>query len=722
MPSSEAASTDRGEWASMLSMAGMFVGTILLGLVIRPFYDANQLQAFGESGSTQVRYVMLELLMIFIFTAAILFLVRMGAQWVIKYGVMGILALALMYTTVPLAHVLLVDDPGVLPFASEEQTRPEGHIVGDFGPDHAVFVEAEYNDGNWTNIITSVQSDDWANGTTSWTATHPHSPSDDTALNGDLVRATHHPVEDGEMTLFNGAYVWSINDDGSQNNGFSCFELRPGPEEPFDLEPFELVGCAAAVMTADDLYIIDAGEVLWRYVAVEEAGVVAYRQQAAWQLPDDLNLNQGFVHSELLGPDHWMVVSETYAAVIELQDTSTGFDDQNNPRSVAELTVSVDRSADDANNFTTAHVSASPWHNIGEAPGERLLWLGDEAGAVQAWTWNTTWTAGDAAPKEEGRLRLDDVGGAVKDIVVSDVDDSGDVELWVLTEETLSMYIDASLIQLLVIEDVAESTHVAVIGGDDWRVALVEEGAIGTGVFTSDMFLRGDIVFDGLATIVGLAVGVVMMVLLIVHSEWYVVNTVGVLVGAGVITMLGVTFVPPLVIVFMIAAAVYDAWAVYRSRHMLELADTMIGLRLPILLVAPQKRDYSFIEDSEGYGEGQFSEERPEPAPKAARPAESSSTASTGGRDAMFMGLGDVIFPGMLVLSAVQYIGGAEGLLVGLTTLIGGLAGYAFLMRAVSTGRAQAGLPLLNGGSILGYVIGGLLFVGSGLFAFGVSL
>ena len=715
MPSSEATSTDRGEWASMLGMAGMFVGTILLGLVIRPFYDANQLQAFGESGSTQVRYVMLELLMIFIFTAAILFLVRMGAQWVIKYGVMGILALALMYTTVPLAHVLLVDDPGVAPFASEDESRPEGHIVGDFGPDHAVFVEVEYNDGNWTNIITSVQSDDWANGTTSWTATHPHAPSDDTALNGDLVRATQHPVGDGKMTLVNGAYVWSINDDGSQNNGFSCFENTPDG-------PMEIVGCAAAVMSGDDLYIVDGVEVLWRYVAVEEAGVIAYRQQAAWQLPDDLNLNRGFVHSELLGPDHWMVVSETYALVIELQDTSIGYDQQGNPLSVAELTVSVDRSADDADGFTTAHVSASPWHVTDEAPDERLVWLGDEAGAVQAWTWNTTWTAGDAAPEEEERLRLDDVGGAVKDIVISDVDDSGDVELWVLTEETLSMYIDASLIQLFVIDDVAESTHLAVIGGDDWRLALVEEGTISTGVFNGDMFLRGDIVFDGLATLIGLAVGVVMMVLLVVHSEWYVVNTVGVLVGAGVITMLGVTFVPPLVIVFMIAAAVYDAWAVYRSRHMLELADTMIGLRLPILLVAPQKRDYSFIEDSEGYGEGQFSEDRPEPAPKAAKPAESSSTASTGGRDAMFMGLGDVIFPGMLVLSAVQYIGGSEGLLVGLATLIGGLAGYAFLMRAVSTGRAQAGLPLLNGGSILGYVIGGLLFVGSGLFAFGISL
>ena len=715
MPSSEAASTDRGEWASMLGMAGMFVGTILLGLVIRPFYDANQLQAFGASGSTQVRYVMLELLMIFIFTAAILFLVRMGAQWVIKYGVMGILALALMYTTVPLAHVLLVDDPGVVPFASEDESRPEGHVVGDFGPDHAVFVELENNDGNWTNIITSVQSEDWANGTTSWTATHPHSPSDDTALYGDVVRATHHPVEDGKMTLLNGAYVWSINDDGTQNNGFSCFENTPNG-------PFEIVGCAAAAMTSEDLYIIDAAEVLWRYVAVEEAGIVAYRQQAAWQLPDEMNLNRGFVHSQLLGPDHWMVVSETYAAVIELEDTSIGYDQQGNPMSIATITMSADRSADDDAAFTAAHVSPSPWFMADVAPDERLLWLGDEAGAVQAWTWNTTWTAADAAPEPEDRLRLNDAGGPVKDIVVSDVDDSGDVELWVLTDEVLSMYIDASLVQLLVIEDVGEATHVAVIGGEDWRVALVEGENISTGVFTGEMFLRGDIAFDGLATMVGLAVGVVMMILLVVHSEWYVVNTVGVLVGAGVITMLGVTFVPPLVIVFMIAAAVYDAWAVYRSRHMLELADTMIGLRLPILLVAPQKRDYSFIEDSEGYGDGQFSEDRPEPAPKAAPSSKGSSTASTGGRDAMFMGLGDVIFPGMLVLSAVQYIGGSEGLLVGLTTLIGGLAGYAFLMRAVSTGRAQAGLPLLNGGSILGYVIGGILFVGSGLFAFGVSL
>mgnify|MGYP002856897102 CR=1 FL=1 len=721
MPSTETASTDRGEWASMLGMAAMFVGTILLGLVIRPFYDANQLQAFGESGSTQVRFVLLELVMIFIFTAAILFLVRMGAKWVIKYGVMAILALALMYTTVPLAHVLLVDDPGVLPFESEEESRPEGHFVADFGPEHAVFAELDFNDGNWTNIITSVQSGDWANGTTSWTATYPHAPSDDTALNGDFVRATHHPTGTGqEMTLFNGAYVWNINDDGSMNHVFRCFEETLDDESnPITLE---IVGCAAAVLGDDDVYVIDAAETLWRYVAVDEGGTVVYRQQAAWQIPAQLDINKGFVHSELLGPDHWMLVSETYALVIELEDVSGGFDEQNNPMSMAKTVMNVDRSGDGDASFTTGHVGASPWYEINDAPEERLIWLGDASGAVQAWTWNTSWSAGVAEPKEESRLRLDDVGGAVVDIVVSDVDSSDTVEVWVLTDEALSMYVRSSLVEYFVVDDLDGITHLAVIAGDEWRIALVSEDGVQTGLVTTDMFLRGEIVFDAMASIIGLAVGLVMMVLLYVHSEWYVVNTVGVLVGAGVITMLGVTFVPPLVIVFMIAAAVYDAWAVYRSRHMLELADTMIGLRLPILLVAPQKRDYSFIQDSEGYGEGQFTEDRPTPPPEAPASTGASSTASTGGRDAMFMGLGDVIFPGMLVLSAVQYLGGTDGLLVGLTTLLGGLAGYAFLMRAVSTGRAQAGLPLLNGGSILGYLVGGLLFVGSSLFAFGISL
>ena len=86
----------------------------------------------------------------------------------------------------------------------------------------------------------------------------------------------------------------------------------------------------------------------------------------------------------------------------------------------------------------------------------------------------------------------------------------------------------------------------------------------------------------------------------------------------------------------------------------------------------------------------------------------------------MFMGLGDVIFPGMLVVSAVQWLPN-DGLFVGLMTMLGGLLGYLILMTYVAKGRPQAGLPLLNGGAILGYIIGGLIFVGTGILDFGIT-
>ena len=210
-----------------------------------------------------------------------------------------------------------------------------------------------------------------------------------------------------------------------------------------------------------------------------------------------------------------------------------------------------------------------------------------------------------------------------------------------------------------------------------------------------------------------------LMALLVKYPEWYVVNTVGILVGAGVITLIGVSFVPVLIIAFMVAAAIYDHWAVNSSKHMLELADTMIKNKLPVLLVAPKERGYSFIEEEDSVMSSEAPEEMDweDPAPNI--------KPKKGSRDALFMGLGDVIFPGMLVISAVSFLpeNGSEltyifgtmytgPLAVGLGTLFGGLCGYVALMTQVARGQAQAGLPLLNGGSILGYLISGIIFLG----------
>ena len=213
-----------------------------------------------------------------------------------------------------------------------------------------------------------------------------------------------------------------------------------------------------------------------------------------------------------------------------------------------------------------------------------------------------------------------------------------------------------------------------------------------------------------------------MMYALHRFPEWYVVNTVGVLVGSGVIVMLGITFVPVLIILFMVLAAIYDHWAVNGSKHMLELADTMIDLKLPVLLVAPKSTDYTFL-DQEG---DVMQKERP---PKPEQTESPAPREKAKGRDALFMGLGDVIFPGMLVISSITFLPDygpvvfdfwgepskpvyLGAMLVGLGTLIGGLLGYAALMTQVARGKPQAGLPLLNGGSILGYLISGAITIG----------
>ena len=217
-----------------------------------------------------------------------------------------------------------------------------------------------------------------------------------------------------------------------------------------------------------------------------------------------------------------------------------------------------------------------------------------------------------------------------------------------------------------------------------------------------------------MTSVVALVLSIALLLILIFQPEWYVINTVGILVGAGTITMLGVSFVPWIIILFMVLAAAYDAWAVYKSKHMLELADTMVNLELPVMLVAPQKLTRGRVKV--GNSDEIHSLE-------GARPPKRNFD------ETMLMGLGDVIFPGLLCISAMTWLPDVEGpmgwsapIWVAIGTMIGSLVGYCVLMTYVARGRPQAGLPLLNGGAILGYFISAAILIGSSAFVFDVSL
>jgi presenilin-like A22 family membrane protease len=181
----------------------------------------------------------------------------------------------------------------------------------------------------------------------------------------------------------------------------------------------------------------------------------------------------------------------------------------------------------------------------------------------------------------------------------------------------------------------------------------------------------------------------IIVFLLYKYPEWYIIDLTGILVGISAIIIFGISLSVFLVILLLIGLAVYDAISVYKTKHMVDLADTVMDLKLPVLLVVPKKREYSLIKETRRLKE-QIKEKEE--------------------RDAFFMGLGDIVMPGILVVSV--YYSNPNALGVSIATILGTLVGFAVLMRYVLRGNPQAGLPLLCGGAIIGYVLSSFLFFG----------
>src|SRR5881296_933552 len=214
---------------------------------------------------------------------------------------------------------------------------------------------------------------------------------------------------------------------------------------------------------------------------------------------------------------------------------------------------------------------------------------------------------------------------------------------------------------------------------------------------TADGVLLGNV-----ATVLAFTLAAGLVYLLVKFPEWYVVDAIGITTAAGVTAILGISFGTLPAILLLIALAFYDAWAVYRTKHMITLADELTSQRLPILLVIPKKAGYSFREQKSLKGQIAAGEER----------------------EAMFIGLGDLIIPGILSVSAFTFLNDptllgrsfgpvAPFMTVALGTVIGSLAGFFVLMRYVLKGNPQAGLPLLNGGALLGFLATSLLVYGT---------
>lgn len=691
------------QWESMMGMAAMFMVTILIAIWIQPFYDKPEFRAFGEAGASQVRNIAIEFVMIMLFTVAIIFLAKWKKEWIIKYGILAILFIALGYATIPLAHKV-VPDPGE-PFELDLEPTP---------------IEVLFQDGE---AVWGLQP--LLNETTGAIGGHAFYRLTDAGSEGG-VGPLETRLRAGVVMMSNASSPGISQYDGGiiACDGEQWMRVHDDFDVSVDSE--KGVDCALGLESDFGSYYVDS------------AGSLALLgSNSSWDLPTFVATEQP-LRLLMLPSGQALWVSEQRVALLDM------------PRDAVDA-VSLDFEYEHDAAITAASLGTSLWPDVmaGGSGSQSMLVIGDANGSVLAWQVDLN---GTTIPQVEERMHLDrDVfTGQINGILLANYNHYAQDELFVIDSENLRMFRGSSLIEelnhslsvsepvamgLVLAQSVDIDSVIIFQGGDGW-----EHGGLGWRQFDPS---------NGWAFALGLVVAIGLMATLYIRPEWYVVNSVGILVGAGVVAMLGISFVPWLIIIFMVAAAIYDAWAVYHSKHMLDLADTMVNLKLPILLVAPQEKGYSFLDETDVMKERVEAADAVDaglrkapsptdaasgpPAPEdweraAAAAASRREEPEKSSREAMFMGLGDVIFPGMLVVSAVTWL--PEGTLllgvdatlwVGIATMLGGLAGYFVLMGYVALGRPQAGLPLLNSGSILGYLISTLLLLGAGALEFNIT-
>jgi len=224
-----------------------------------------------------------------------------------------------------------------------------------------------------------------------------------------------------------------------------------------------------------------------------------------------------------------------------------------------------------------------------------------------------------------------------------------------------------------------------------WYVFAVPAAAVAPSLGVPPLALSGPA-----AVLVGAA--------LYVHPEWYVIDAAGLIMGIGAAALFGISFGVLPALLFLSALAVYDAIAVYRTKHMLTLAEGVMDLRVPVVLVFPLSLAYSFREE----------QGPPTEAADEADEGEEAEEDDDSRRDVFFIGLGDAVMPSIMVtsgaffLDAPALIAGTAVTLPAVCAMVGTLVGLSLLLRMVFRGEAHAGLPLLNGGAIGGYLVGAL--------------
>lgn len=168
---------------------------------------------------------------------------------------------------------------------------------------------------------------------------------------------------------------------------------------------------------------------------------------------------------------------------------------------------------------------------------------------------------------------------------------------------------------------------------------------------------------------------------LIFRNNWFVTNLAGFFLASGISAIWGVVIGIWAAVAFLIAFAVYDYISVYKTKHMVSLAQIAVDESLPMLFVMPSRKGVSMDDVKIEQGTE---------------------------RKALMLGFGDVALPSIMVVSSAMF-GKAHMFWFVLLPLLGGLIGMSILFTSLVK-KPAPGLPLINSGVIGGFLIAYLIF------------
>nr|MCS5535921.1 presenilin family intramembrane aspartyl protease [Candidatus Poseidoniales archaeon] len=514
----------KGQAGSMAGMAGMFIVTIWLAMKIQPFYDRDELRAFGAEGAHKAGFVLLELVFIFIFTALIIYLARKNLQKFIRWGVLGVLSIAMMYTLFPLVAMVIV--PEAPPFTQDSMDTSEAYIISveEGGSDFFYMDDPLDNNGTLRYVSNSGEIEYWSHNVT----------ADEGAWSSKVQLAR---TADGIIICEGTQWVLLDAEDGSvlDDHGVNCqLGLRYEYTDTMD-------------ETCDG---VDDEPQDWRIQDRQFEPIGYYNDDdgdptecADWirNFPEPFD-GKKILFVQEIGTEHFLIVSDQWAGMVEYPTEFTG-----QVAHQADVTTTWNMSLSGGEKFTGATFGAAPGLNI---TGKDSLILGTTAGHI------TGWEISDDGTVQEGISM--DLSEPVRGLLLADCCSGGSNDLWVIEGDNLRVFMDSSLVEM---------PRSLEIGGDDSQIPMalhnvennetvLDDGILmmeQEGVWSSMRYTVYHADYS-MTTIVALVISIALLIILIVQPEWYVINTVGILVGAGTITMLGVSFVPWIIILFMVLA------------------------------------------------------------------------------------------------------------------------------------------------------------------------